>query len=223
MPYRKHRFDFNILKEIDSPEKAYWIGFLIGDGCIPSKGYALKVEILRKDRDQLDRLFCFLKCDGYSIVETTKDCCLLIVNSKEFIQSIAKYGLVPRKTWTNKKRMGIPEKYIADYYRGFLDADGWICEHKLKKQEPGYEFGFCALNREFLVELQSWLSNKIGKDVGCLMYKNRTCASLIIGGINNFVKICDILYSTSTNESRMSRKYDLSRKFLKIIEQRNKN
>jgi len=51
-------------KAIDSPHKAYWLGFLYADGGMDRRGSGLILELSDKDEDQLDRFMNALGQDS---------------------------------------------------------------------------------------------------------------------------------------------------------------
>ncbi len=58
---RRHQVDQTYFRRIDTPEKAYWLGFLFADGTVTDK--ALIVGLSVKDRDQLVRLKTVLRAN----------------------------------------------------------------------------------------------------------------------------------------------------------------
>jgi len=49
----RHKLDLDFFKNIDSPEKAYWLGYLTADGYILPNGY--KVTLASKDLEIIKR------------------------------------------------------------------------------------------------------------------------------------------------------------------------
>jgi DNA-binding CsgD family transcriptional regulator len=56
---RVHFYNEDYFKNIDSPTKAYWLGFIFADGCLYSKSNCLSIGLARKDRIILEK---FIKC-----------------------------------------------------------------------------------------------------------------------------------------------------------------
>ena len=57
----KLALDIDYFKTVDSPEKAYWLGFICADGCIKKDGG--KLTILVKDREICEKFKKAIKAD----------------------------------------------------------------------------------------------------------------------------------------------------------------
>lgn len=200
--FNKSTFDI-----INSNEKAYWLGFLLGDCAVTHN--SLRLELSNIDYNHLVKFQNFMQSDN-KITNTAKNCSMIIINSVDFCAKIAKYGLVPRKTYLNILTPKINKKYLRHFYRGILDADGWITEHKLKRTRSQHEFGFSSYNMNFLIEIKTWFELQLGKKCGYIKERftngQRVC-QYIIGGNDNFVKIGKLLYNNAN--------IFLERKFIK--------
>jgi hypothetical protein len=129
-PLRHDFFD-----QIDTPEKAYWLGVLITDGCVSNNEIIL--SLAGKDVDHLERwreaiqsmaklsLKASLKTfDGYEWLCSTSR---VAVRSRQLTSALAKLGVTPAKTGRTTYPDGIPEHLEKDFWRGAIDGDGWLC------------------------------------------------------------------------------------------------
>ncbi len=216
--HKIHTFDKEKFVNIDDADKAYWLGFLIGDGSIDKTQTALHLELSEIDITHLEKFRTFIHGTQH-IRYTRKNCCYIIVCGKDFISSLSQYGLIPNKT-RSVKTPNIPKELLSDFYRGVLDADGWITCHKLiNNGRDQHEYGFSSANIEFLEEIQEWLSAKMGRKVGYLKErirsdKERVC-QLIIGGNQQFLAITKLLYHD--NSTTLTRKLHKVQSFVKKI------
>lgn len=112
-----------------TPESVYWIGFLMGDGCVhqpdnPNFSPSISLVGERRDRSHLERFLQFVGSE--SQVYDTKDinACHIQVYSRRLADDLAKHGIVPRKTYCTEA----PSHLInhRDFWRGAVDADGCI-------------------------------------------------------------------------------------------------
>lgn len=214
----KYSFNKDIFNAIDNEEKSYWLGFLLGDGCVTKN--SLRLELSSIDINHIQKFKKFISSDN-PIANTTKNCSFFSVNSRDFVNTIASLGLVPNKTYhetlTPKQ---IPSNLLVHFYRGILDADGWLCEHKSTKGKSQYEFGFSSYCIKFLEEIKTWINNKTGKDLGYLKERfranntQRVC-QLIIGGRGNFKLLHNLFYHDAT--VYLDRKKEKADRFLSII------
>ena len=119
-----HYFDV-----IDTPEKAYFLGWLISDGYI--QGNRIQLKIHQKDEAILHKMRA---CLGIrNPVQRLNHCpqAYLSINSKEMVLALAKYGVIPNKTFTTFfPKDNVPFHFQRDLIRGILDGDGCIYHNK---------------------------------------------------------------------------------------------
>lgn len=214
---RKYNMNQHVFDCIDNEEKAYWLGFIMGDGSIASTGTSLRLELSRVDYNHLVKFRDFLESD-YLIKDTAKNCSIIGIGSKIMCESLASYGIVPRKTYLRITTPKIKDELLRHFYRGLFDADGWITEHKVKRQKNQHEFGFSSYHEDILIEIKNWISQETGKNIGYIKKRNRgnqQVTQLIIGGNLNFVNIGKLFYDNSN--IYLDRKFEKYKGFLKVI------
>ena len=136
---RKYSINKEYFKNIDSSNKAYFLGLLMADGCI--KDYrSVHIALHKQDEHILES---FKKELEYNTPLKIKSCNYpngdrnynmlnLEINSKDIVSDLAKYNIVPRKTY--KKDLEIPNiSYIGSFIRGFFDGDGSVYIKEVKK------------------------------------------------------------------------------------------
>jgi hypothetical protein len=129
--YNANKYDDFLINKfdiIDTEEKAYWIGFLHADSDVSIS--ALALQLAEKDLSHLLKFKKFMGVD-YKIGRHEKeiDEKLFIsfrytITSTNFVRSLAKHGLVPRKSLTLQFPNTIPGNLIHHYMRGLIDGDG---------------------------------------------------------------------------------------------------
>ena len=129
----KHTLNGNYFNEIDSEEKAYWLGFIQADGCIYKQGasYRFQMNLSGKDKEHLEK---FKSCIEASYPVNTKtvrvkgkdyESSFIRVDSKEFCENLMLNGIFPRKT-LNDSFPELEESLMRHYVRGFFDGDGGV-------------------------------------------------------------------------------------------------
>lgn len=136
---KKYSCDEDKFEKIDTPEKAYWLGFLYADGCI-TKVNTVNVLLSKSERVHIEKFKRFL--NATNPIEEREDMvsingkswmqgsCKIRVGSKKLCNDLIKLGCLRKKTyilkWPNSEQ--VPEGYINHFLRGWFDGDGsiWI-------------------------------------------------------------------------------------------------
>lgn len=115
--------------EVITEESAYWIGFIMADGCITrdrpdSSGWRrLKVNLKSSDVDHLRRLQSFLEYGGKVAMRDNNRYCSLEVNSARLTASLRKYGVIEQKS----RRTSVNHlDNNLHFWRGMIDGDGTL-------------------------------------------------------------------------------------------------
>ena len=127
---RDYEIDSSVFDIIDSEAKAYWLGFLLADGCIgvlKGKLRTLRVSLQARDINQLIGLAKFLGYQGelFDDFRGTHHRKLLTFCDTKFVDTLIKKG------WLNYKRglsfeilNSIPDDLFVHFVRGYFDGDG---------------------------------------------------------------------------------------------------
>jgi hypothetical protein len=132
---RKYGVNHNFFDNIDSEEKAYWLGFLYADGYIRERktGNSLELKLSQKDRNHLELFRETIKSNHKIIDNVTKvkykdrfsvsNMCHLAIYSSKLVESIKKQGIHSKKTFTIDSPK-IDETLVNHFLRGYFDGDG---------------------------------------------------------------------------------------------------
>lgn len=120
----------NYFQEIDSIEKAYYLGFIFADGNIykPKKGshsWKLSIEIHEKDKEILESFTIGNKIN-YNPKHNSVYMCII---SNKICTDLMKYNITPNKSLTCIFPI-IPQQFISHFIRGYFDGDGCISLNK---------------------------------------------------------------------------------------------
>ena len=205
-PHRTYRLNETFFDEIDTEEKAYWLGFLLADGCVrqtKNRGWRISCALATKDREHLVRLAKALETDSpVRRAKGGKSYCLTLW-SATLARGLISQGCIPRKTCVH----GTPKlsRWLQHhFYRGFTDGDG-----SFYQEARSAHWNYSILGSpEFIRDYQRWLMRRVGVRATKLDEHTR-CPLLIMkyGGGCQVQAIGDHLYENAT--IYLPRKYEL--------------
>ena len=142
----KNIFNESYFEEIDTPNKAYYLGFWMADGNVHKsnikKGQmliqmSLKSEdkyILEKFKEEIKASVKVSDCNRKNKGTESR----ISVYSDKMARDLSKYGVIPNKTFLLKKLPCIDEKFIPDLIRGIFDGDGTVYINKKSQLRFGF-------------------------------------------------------------------------------------
>ncbi len=144
--------------KINTAEKAYWLGFILADGCViwgkKAGNYCLSIGLQRRDGEILSALENDL--GGIREPKVDRQSLRLTWYSKYMAQSLIDCGIVPRKSGIDIKRPKIRKNLLSHFWRGVFDGDGMI---STTKHVPGklteYRFSLAG-SRSILASFIEW-------------------------------------------------------------------
>ena len=201
---RKVNLNHDYFEVIDTPEKAYWLGFIMADGCI-YKGadkYSLRLQINLKSSD-IEHLEKFQRAINSSYKIQVKkvgnsETCILKINSTKFCKDLIKHGVTERKSIVCQYPK-IPEELNIHFIRGYFDGDG-----SFSKAKHGLKFNIVG-GEDMLLKLQCLLPT----EVQIYAIRNSDIKSLETAKQESVQIIAKWLYESSNEEIRLERKYQL--------------
>lgn len=131
---RKYHINDEFFKS-PSSDMAYILGFLAADGNIAKKENGIFLELHQQDEEILQKIREKTQSDrklDYRANNQGTPCVKFKVWSSEWKQDLAKYGIVPNRTFTISPPSLLPKEYRIDYIRGFFDGDGTVYSHNNK-------------------------------------------------------------------------------------------
>ena len=164
---KKYTCNIEYFKDINTEEKAYWFGFIYGDGYLTQTQNTLRfgLSIMQPDYLHMVKFKNAINFDGnintYEVSSSgykigTKYC-RIIISDDIFSKNLVSHGLVEHKSNIMKAPIGIPEELVRHWIRGFMDANGSIMITKNKDNDNySYQIGFTS-TEEVLDYIQSYL------------------------------------------------------------------
>ena len=134
--------------DVSTEEAAYWVGFLLADGCVyhPKEGRQKRMQIQLKDGEHLHKLKSWLGF-GESVLRRSDGTgrFTFAASSNSLCGWLESYGVVPRKTGIERADPRLENN--RHFWRGVVDGDGHIGVHtdKCRYREKRYEYRFPLL------------------------------------------------------------------------------
>lgn len=207
---RKYQINEDFFDNIDSEEKAYFLGFLFADGAVSNNLYNVRLTLKDNDYEIIKKLEKCIYKDltvDHVIVRKSKQLenkyyASLDINSLHLVKSLVKLGCTPTKSLTLKFPQIDPLLY-SHFIRGYFDGDGNInCKSRVFVVTSTQDFCQNAL---------TIIKNATGVNLHIYKYKN--VYRLTSHGRNQITKILKYLYSDSS--IYLERKYKIYLNLLK--------
>lgn len=128
---RKHPVNEAFFDEIDTEEKAYWLGFLAADGCNDDHRRTILINLNERDIDHLKKFRTAINSDaeitsvagaGYGEGTTLSR---ITIYSARLCDALTKHQVPPRKS-NILQPPNINPAFYKHWIRGYLDGDGSV-------------------------------------------------------------------------------------------------
>ncbi|OXB94693.1 LAGLIDADG family homing endonuclease [Parageobacillus galactosidasius] len=172
----KNRYTLNhdYFEEIDTEEKAYWLGFLYADGFVGNEKYNnIVLSLKQSDIGHIEK---FAKAISYtgdiritkrgnSFKPTSKQA-IINFSSKKMASDLRHWGLFPGKSTKMKKFPSINKELIRHFIRGYFDGDGSISCYRNITRKKGKTYIYQKPNisiigtESFIKEMATYLPHE---------------------------------------------------------------
>lgn len=222
-------FNENYFENIDTENKAYFLGFLMADGCITERKNSQKcISIQLKSDDEyiLRKFKSELKTKNKIGYNEKRNHSQLKIHSNKMANDLFKYGIIPRKTgFECFPKDLIPEDLRCHFIRGFFDGDGWATltkSHGIKNKR--ISIGFVS-NINMLTDIRDYFIEVLKNitDLKIHEYNDNKkgyigFSSIIFSKFDNVKEIYDFMYNNAT--VYLKRKKKVIERALKLIPSR---
>lgn len=208
----------NYFETIDSEDKAYFLGYIIGDGNVFTdyckNGYSAMISITTNEED-IEILKSFVKQVkvNTTIGNDGRGARQAVVRSNKMAQDLAQYGVIPRKTLITYLPTNIPKEYMKDLVRGICDSDGSIGAQPLKNNPNKFNhwISFCG-TKQLMEDISNYCFNNLSLTHKSTVYEyaNKTLSETKFKNIADMHSVGMWMYDNSN--------FFLSRKKNKFVD-----
>lgn len=190
-----------------TPEKAWLLGFIYGDGSLYNDGRT--INITSGDSDVIDNIN-HLFGDNLSISSPKSTYRAITLHSGRLWKELNTcFALVP-----NKSRIlcypQLPDEMKPHFVRGLLDSDGcWYLD--TRNPQKKLKFSYVSLSLPFITSLRSDLINHVG--VSTQRNVRKGSGYIIDYSNKDAIAIGGWVYAGSTSETRCERKFAIWSQF----------
>lgn len=204
----KYTYDKNYFKNINSEEKAYFLGLLFADGNVFKK--TMSISLQEQDKNILEQFKNSIKYTGPLLINNKlgnrQPQFRLSITSKSLAIDLGLHGICKNKAFHILFPKYISEKLFRHFIRGYFDGDGCIYTNPTKNDYLISMIG----PKLFLEDIQKILIDNLGLSQTKL-YNPKNCKetdlhTLTYQGKKNVLKIGQFLYQDAS--CFIHRKYD---------------
>lgn len=201
----------NYFKEIDTEDKAYFLGLIISDGCIHNNKHGqrlLSITLQEKDKYILEK---FIKCvnSNKRITSDGRGCYGIQILSNKMVSDLEKYGLCENKSLHTVFPKNIRHDLYKHLIRGLMDGDGSYGFYSREKQGRHSHIKavrFCQGNKQFIQDMINFLSETIYIDNVSLYQEKENLWSCAWRKDEDMVVFIDYIYDDATIYIKRKRK-----------------
>lgn len=200
-------YDRHFFSQIDTEEKAYWLGFIWADGCVSindkTNSGDISIELQVSDKNHLKKFNKSLggnlqvktrirtNCFDGKYADREYETAFIRLSSIDMANDLVKLGCVERKSHI----AGIPElpdDLMWHFIRGFFDGDGCVC---YQDNKTNLRCDFTTVSTELVDKLRGWLYKQ---GVNTYVSMDNTKYRLCVAGRENNFRFLSALYDNAT-------------------------
>lgn len=219
---RQYYLNQSYFDNIDTEEKAYWVGFIAADGCIydsdDNRATRISFGLAEKDIEVLENFKVALSTNKpiqHLIGQSNNPIVHLEISSNQLGNNLKKLGLSNRKTylktWVDFENVTLQNAFI----RGYFDGDGSITQNFSENNLHNVNITISG----FKENLKFFAEYLLTQNIEAIFiedkreYKNNnTFGYLTFSDKTNKLKFLELIYPENIS-IYLSRKFALSQKF----------
>ena len=202
--HRTYNHNENFFENIDTEQKAYWLGFMFADGYISNNdnrygqdqfGISLAeqdIELLYKFKTAINAtnpIHTYYRKEG----TPGQPMCRIFLTSQKTVNDLISHGCVKQKSHILQPPIGVPEELIPHFIRGFFDGDGSISKYKQSEDKNIYLINFTTTK-----DMAIWLKNYFKKGSVYKEKRREHTFYYSLGGHLQIIKFYHMLYDNAS-------------------------
>lgn len=206
---KTHSLNENYFRSIDTPNKAYVLGFIYADGCNIRRG--LQIGINAKDKDVLEFIKKELNASNQlryikPVKKNWSPKYELRVHSKILSKDLTAAGCPPAKSLILTFPNFLSDNLLSHWLRGYFDGDGSLIKNS------AWRLSITAANKEFIDAIEAYINLHTSEPIK--KYKNslNSCYSLQSSKVIIIKEIINLMYTDVSYA--MQRKHESAKAFL---------
>lgn len=157
-----------VFDDINTEEKAYWLGFLYADGNISSRNNYVRINLSSRDKEHMEKLKVFLNYERNVLDYKTKqghNVSRMSVSNEHLWKTLNNLGCTPHKSLTLKFPSNIfneRKDLVRHFLRGYFDGDGCLTYRDKDHKRPE----ICLISTvDFIREMETFIPLKPLKNI----------------------------------------------------------
>jgi hypothetical protein len=166
---RMYYYNESFFEIIDTEEKAYWLGFILTDGCISVRNEWKKdLTITIKDKGHLEKFVKSINGNNKICQVIKKDGCKYVnlsIRCQKMVDDLIQLGITPRKSMTVIVPHILHHLY-KHFWRGVIDGDGTMGFYVNKQRYNHKCFKLGLVGNLFIIEsFRKYVKETLGIDL----------------------------------------------------------
>ena len=195
--YANSALNLNYFTQIDTYDKAYFLGFLITDGNIGADNNAIRLSLKLDDIHILETFTKKVNSSNKLYIRKDKPEVTFAVKSQQWKQDLQQFGVIPNKT-SSVELIQLSPELMPHFVRGLIDGDGWI-------SAKSHQIGFCG-NEKMTTQLRDFLVNILDVYPVKVLHPETNLWQISWAGKKDINKIGEYIYNNK-QDCFLERKY----------------
>lgn len=214
---KENHVNEDYFKNIDTAEKAYFLGLIMADGNMHLKKdnnkYLFSLKLKSTDCDIIYKLAQAIEFDKEKIIfkkgkrkETITESVVIQIYNQAFCNNLINLGIIPKKGGTEHIPEQIPNEFMKDFIRGFIDGDGSV---GIASNNRTY-VSICSTSIDIMKEIKEYFKKMTGTD-NKISYCNSIYTYTIAKAKDTYIMCSHLYYPECVS---LKRKYQNAQKII---------